>query len=29
MHWDPELRLTPEEGLRHEWIIAGLPQEMK
>jgi len=20
LHWDPDLRMTPEEGLRHDWI---------
>jgi len=23
LHWDPELRLTPEEALCHEWILDG------
>lgn len=23
MHWDPELRLTPEEALSHDWIHEG------
>jgi dual specificity tyrosine-phosphorylation-regulated kinase 2/3/4 len=21
LHWDPDLRMTPEEGLRHDWVI--------
>ncbi|KAJ3045928.1 Dual specificity tyrosine-phosphorylation-regulated kinase [Rhizophlyctis rosea] len=25
--WEPEKRMTPEEGLRHEWILAGEPQQ--
>jgi dual specificity tyrosine-phosphorylation-regulated kinase 2/3/4 len=25
LEWDPLKRLTPEEGLNHEWIIKGLP----
>ena len=24
LHWDPELRLTPEEALWHDWILEGL-----
>lgn len=24
MHWDPELRLNPEEALCHDWILEGL-----
>lgn len=24
LHWDPELRLTPEEALCHDWILEGL-----
>ena len=28
LHWDPDLWLTPEEGLRHEWILEGLPQKV-
>lgn len=26
LEWDPVKRLTPEEGLSHEWILKGLPQ---
>lgn len=25
LHWDPEIRLTPDDALRHEWILEGLP----
>jgi len=25
LEWDPRKRLTPEEGLCHEWITKGLP----
>jgi len=25
LEWDPKIRLTPEEGLQHEWIVKGLP----
>jgi len=25
LEWDPEKRLTPEEGLSHVWITKGLP----
>ena len=25
LEWDPLKRLTPEEGLNHEWILKGLP----
>lgn len=24
LHWDPELRLTPEEALWHDWILEGM-----
>ena len=26
LEWDPKLRLTPDEGLNHEWILKGLPK---
>lgn len=26
--WDPDNRLTPEEALRHEWILEGLPAKV-
>ena len=25
LEWDPNKRLTPDDGLQHEWIIKGLP----
>lgn len=25
LEWDPKKRLTPDEGLQHEWITKGLP----
>lgn len=25
LEWDPTKRLTPEQGLRHEWVLKGLP----
>ena len=25
LEWDPKKRLTPDEGLSHEWILKGLP----
>lgn len=25
LEWDPKKRLTPDDGLQHEWIIKGLP----
>ena len=25
LEWDPKKRLTPDEGLQHEWIVKGLP----
>lgn len=25
LEWDPLKRITPEEGLNHEWIVKGLP----
>ena len=28
LHWDPELRMTPDEALMHEWIVMGLPPEV-
>ena len=28
LEWNPDKRLTPEEALRHEWILEGLPQNV-
>jgi serine/threonine protein kinase len=28
LEWDPKKRLTPDEGLQHEWIIKGLPKNI-
>ena len=25
LEWDPKKRMTPDEGLSHEWILKGLP----
>ena len=25
LEWDPQKRLTPDEGLSHPWILKGLP----
>jgi dual specificity tyrosine-phosphorylation-regulated kinase 2/3/4 len=25
LEWDPLKRITPDEGLNHEWILKGLP----
>lgn len=29
LHWDPDLRLTPEEALKHDWILEGLPEDLQ
>lgn len=26
--WEPENRMTPEEALRHEWVLDGLPPQI-
>lgn len=26
--WDPLKRLTPEEALKHEWILQGIPNNI-
>lgn len=26
--WEPEKRMTPEEALRHEWVLDGLPPQI-
>ena len=28
LEWDPKIRITPDEGLQHEWIIKGLPPNL-
>ena len=28
LEWDPELRLTPDEALRHVWVLKGLPPQV-
>lgn len=28
LHWDPEKRITPEQALRDEWILDGLPPQI-
>ena len=25
LEWDPLKRMTPDDGLQHEWILKGLP----
>ena len=25
LEWDPNKRLSPDDGLQHEWIVKGLP----
>jgi dual specificity tyrosine-phosphorylation-regulated kinase 2/3/4 len=29
LQWDPATRLSPAEALVHEWIISGLPSEIR
>ena len=29
LHWDPDLRMTPEEALRHDWILESIPDELQ
>mmetsp|Transcript_19509 Transcript_19509/g.21817 ORF Transcript_19509/g.21817 Transcript_19509/m.21817 type:complete len:99 (-) Transcript_19509:19-315(-) len=29
LHWDPDLRITPEEALRHDWVLEGLPENLQ
>ena len=26
--WDPEERMTPDEALRHVWVLKGLPPQV-
>jgi dual specificity tyrosine-phosphorylation-regulated kinase 2/3/4 len=28
LEWDPDVRLTPDEALRHIWILKGLPPQV-
>lgn len=28
LDWDPETRMTPDEALRHIWILEGLPKNV-
>ena len=28
LEWDPKKRLTPDQGLKHEWILKGLPHNV-
>lgn len=28
LEWDPEKRLTPDEAIRHQWILEGLPPKV-
>ena len=25
LHWNPETRMTPDDALRHIWVLKGLP----
>jgi dual specificity tyrosine-phosphorylation-regulated kinase 2/3/4 len=29
LEWDPVKRITPADALMHEWVIKGLPEEIK
>lgn len=29
LEWNPEERITPDEALLHEWILKGLPEEIR
>jgi dual specificity tyrosine-phosphorylation-regulated kinase 2/3/4 len=29
LHWDSDLRITPEEALRHDWILEGLTEDLQ
>jgi dual specificity tyrosine-phosphorylation-regulated kinase 2/3/4 len=29
LEWSPETRITPREALLHEWIVAGLPHNIR
>ena len=28
LEWDPEKRMTPDEALRHVWVLKGLPPQV-
>ena len=28
LDWDPETRMSPDEALRHAWILEGLPPKV-
>jgi len=28
LEWNPEKRLTPDEALRHIWVLKGLPPQV-
>lgn len=28
LHWDPARRMSPDEALRHAWILEGLPPKV-
>ena len=28
LDWDPEERMTPDDALRHVWILKGLPPQV-
>jgi len=29
LHWDPDIRITPDEALRHDWILEGIPEDIQ
>jgi dual specificity tyrosine-phosphorylation-regulated kinase 2/3/4 len=29
LHWDPDMRMTPDEALRHDWILEGIPEDIQ
>lgn len=28
LEWDPEKRMTPDDALRHVWVLKGLPPQV-
>jgi len=28
LEWDPEKRMSPDEAIRHQWILEGLPAKV-